>query len=511
MTPEAQAIYDRADLMIVVGSRLRGNETRNNAHAAAAAARPDRCRRRRRPRATIRSICSSMPTPRPALDGAARAIAGSGSRSTRSFSATSRPRARNPNASSRPRSGLIASWPTRCRRASRAAAIRSCATSRSRTAPSAIAMCTSPRRISASMRSAAASGRASRWRSARRSPARRRRRSRCSATAAPWSISASSRPRSMRKADIVFVLMNDRGYGVIRNIQDAQFGGRRHYADLHTPDFALLCGGARLAASARVAHRGLRGRARPRAGGERPATGRGRHDGDRAVRRVVCRPAGGRGGKRVTRMNMTLDPRPAAAAAASRRGRGPARPRDRRAARAQGRRASQSRFLRHDLQRAGHAARLRSSRGSPGLPVARFNAPVDFSARGLPQRRAASSGRASAASRPSRAPNSAASPASTAAEFGDAAFLDRMTCYGNLSLDRHPLCGRRLAAGQRVLRRSLGQPDGVRDPRRCSRPRGARPHLARRRRGRRGCDAVRRQPAARRDPQLRLSLGIVPK
>src|SRR5262249_23845451 len=30
MTPQAQAIYDRADLMIVVGSRLRGNETRNN-------------------------------------------------------------------------------------------------------------------------------------------------------------------------------------------------------------------------------------------------------------------------------------------------------------------------------------------------------------------------------------------------------------------------------------------------------------------------------------------------
>ena len=43
------------------------------------------------------------------------------------------------------------------------------------------------------------------------------------------------------KADIVFILMNDRGYGVIRNIQDAQFGGRRHYADLHTPDFGLLC------------------------------------------------------------------------------------------------------------------------------------------------------------------------------------------------------------------------------------------------------------------------------
>src|SRR5207253_9393783 len=31
MPPQAQAIYDRADLMVVVGSRLRGNETRNNA------------------------------------------------------------------------------------------------------------------------------------------------------------------------------------------------------------------------------------------------------------------------------------------------------------------------------------------------------------------------------------------------------------------------------------------------------------------------------------------------
>jgi acetolactate synthase-1/2/3 large subunit len=41
-------------------------------------------------------------------------------------------------------------------------------------------------------------------------------------------------------SEVVFILMNDRGYGVIRNIQDAQFGGRRHYADLHTPDFAQL-------------------------------------------------------------------------------------------------------------------------------------------------------------------------------------------------------------------------------------------------------------------------------
>jgi acetolactate synthase-1/2/3 large subunit len=34
--------------------------------------------------------------------------------------------------------------------------------------------------------------------------------------------------------------MNDRGYGVIRNIWDTQYGGRRAYCDLHTPDFAAL-------------------------------------------------------------------------------------------------------------------------------------------------------------------------------------------------------------------------------------------------------------------------------
>jgi acetolactate synthase-1/2/3 large subunit len=42
------------------------------------------------------------------------------------------------------------------------------------------------------------------------------------------------------KADILFVLMNDRGYGVIRNIWDSAYGGRRAYSDLHTPDFAQL-------------------------------------------------------------------------------------------------------------------------------------------------------------------------------------------------------------------------------------------------------------------------------
>lgn len=41
------------------------------------------------------------------------------------------------------------------------------------------------------------------------------------------------------RANVTVILMNDRGYGVIRNIQDAQYGGRRYYADLLTPDFAL--------------------------------------------------------------------------------------------------------------------------------------------------------------------------------------------------------------------------------------------------------------------------------
>ncbi|GAB3626250.1 thiamine pyrophosphate-binding protein [Pandoraea terrae] len=43
------------------------------------------------------------------------------------------------------------------------------------------------------------------------------------------------------KAPLVVVLMNDQCYGVIRNIQDAQYGGRRHYVQLHQPDFAAFC------------------------------------------------------------------------------------------------------------------------------------------------------------------------------------------------------------------------------------------------------------------------------
>ena len=40
---------------------------------------------------------------------------------------------------------------------------------------------------------------------------------------------------------------------MIRNIQDAQYGGRRCYVDLHTPDFALLCAIAAASPSTRSA------------------------------------------------------------------------------------------------------------------------------------------------------------------------------------------------------------------------------------------------------------------
>ncbi|MFT4099534.1 MAG: thiamine pyrophosphate-binding protein [Burkholderiaceae bacterium] len=48
------------------------------------------------------------------------------------------------------------------------------------------------------------------------------------------------------KADLLIVLMNDKGYGVIKNIQDSQYGGRRCYVELHTPDYEQLCASLKL-------------------------------------------------------------------------------------------------------------------------------------------------------------------------------------------------------------------------------------------------------------------------
>ena len=45
------------------------------------------------------------------------------------------------------------------------------------------------------------------------------------------------------RADVALIVMNDGGYGVIRNIQDRGFGGRHLYTDIALPDLAALAGG----------------------------------------------------------------------------------------------------------------------------------------------------------------------------------------------------------------------------------------------------------------------------
>ena len=41
--------------------------------------------------------------------------------------------------------------------------------------------------------------------------------------------------------DIVFVVMNDKGYGVIKHIQSTLYGGRHFFGDLMGPDLEKLC------------------------------------------------------------------------------------------------------------------------------------------------------------------------------------------------------------------------------------------------------------------------------
>jgi acetolactate synthase I/II/III large subunit len=43
------------------------------------------------------------------------------------------------------------------------------------------------------------------------------------------------------QANLLIIVMNDGGYGVIKNIQDAVYGSRHCYVDLHTPNFKMLC------------------------------------------------------------------------------------------------------------------------------------------------------------------------------------------------------------------------------------------------------------------------------
>ncbi|WP_414013025.1 thiamine pyrophosphate-binding protein [Limnohabitans sp.] len=56
---------------------------------------------------------------------------------------------------------------------------------------------------------------------------------------------------AQERADMLILLMNDSRYGVIKNIQDAVYDSRHCYVELHNPDFAQFC------ASLQVAHHKL--------------------------------------------------------------------------------------------------------------------------------------------------------------------------------------------------------------------------------------------------------------
>ncbi len=239
MTADAQEIYDRADLMIVVGSRLRGNETRNNttrlpqplvqidADAAQAARnygvdlfiQADA-------RSALEALCERLPAQLDVDATFLDDVAAARSRSEEKLAAALGPyRAVADALKAQVANGR---HPVRARRDAL------------RTAPSATAMCISLRPISACMRSAAGIGQGIAMAigaALARMPAKT-----IALVGDGGAMVALGElaTAAETKADIVFVLMNDRGYGVIRNIQDAQFGGRRHYADLHTPEFKLL-------------------------------------------------------------------------------------------------------------------------------------------------------------------------------------------------------------------------------------------------------------------------------
>jgi acetolactate synthase-1/2/3 large subunit len=54
-------------------------------------------------------------------------------------------------------------------------------------------------------------------------------------------LNAAELPTAVQEnTRLVLLVMNDKGYGILRNLEDAQFGGRRYYCDLHTPDFETL-------------------------------------------------------------------------------------------------------------------------------------------------------------------------------------------------------------------------------------------------------------------------------
>jgi acetolactate synthase I/II/III large subunit len=238
MTPEAQSIYERADLMIVVGSRLRGNETRNNATRlprpliqidvdATQAGRnyPIDLFVHADARTALSELCRRLP---PVLDADVKfleAVAAARRESERNLAATLGPY-------------QIVADALQARIARGAHPFVRDVTLANSTFGNRYVHIAAPhlgvhalgggigQGIAMAIGAAAAG-----------SPAK--------TVALVGDGGAMVNLGELATAveaqsEIVFVLMNDRGYGVIRNIQDAQFGGRRAYADLHTPDFSLL-------------------------------------------------------------------------------------------------------------------------------------------------------------------------------------------------------------------------------------------------------------------------------
>jgi acetolactate synthase-1/2/3 large subunit len=238
MTPDAQAIYDRADLMLVVGSRLRGNETRDNAMRlppvlAQIDADPTQAGRNYPvdlfvagdARLALEGLLERLPE-RLASDGAfLRDLAPARERSEAALRRVLGPYAAVADAlSERVHTGrhpwvrdVTVSNSTFGNRHVRLAAPHLGVHALGGGIGQGIAM-----GIGAAM---AGAGKAITL---------------LGDGGAQLMVGELATAAEMR-AEAVFVLMNDRGYGVIRNIQDAQYGGRHVYSNILTPDFALLC------------------------------------------------------------------------------------------------------------------------------------------------------------------------------------------------------------------------------------------------------------------------------
>jgi acetolactate synthase-1/2/3 large subunit len=239
MTPHAQEIYDSADLMIVVGSRLRGNETRNNAMCLPKTLvqvdiEPTQASRNYPvdlfipgdARLVLEGLLARLPagySPDPELG---RDIAVARSRSERALRQAMGPYAGIADAlSARVGSGahpwvrdVTISNSTFGNRYVRVAAPHLGVHALGGGIGQGIAMAIGAAMAGEPAKTVALIGDGG----------------------SQLMIGELATAVEMR-ANVVFVLMNDRGYGVIRNIQDAQYDGRHVYSNILTPDFGLIC------------------------------------------------------------------------------------------------------------------------------------------------------------------------------------------------------------------------------------------------------------------------------